>query len=564
MSCAGLTPFPEATAFRRSPEDVMRLARIGCSHPTRLSFLRSLLRRVVAEGWRFDRPVWEIDAAGVGRAVYRAIGPVRTYSLVAFAHDLPADMRSDRVIATAWDATLTLFDGTPDAADLDRLAANVPLQEAGRISARELSLSRANRSVRLFEHVVARLADGAQPERALLDRTGYLMRTTAVYGSGKFGAADRAAIADRPELSAPFQVEMLSVWLTRAFTVDLVEHLACARGGARAVRLAPGLRRLLGVGNSTGLGMAPFLIRHPTLLNNWMMAREEALARVRSLPRTGPEQVAGFRAALAQAQDNAARWHSDHPVQGGRLVDLRAGLDALAAHVGGLSETVGWDADGPHPWDALWCWGAAHLPVEAQEALLALLLEPHGAEVDALADCMDADEDAAFAIDGAMPVGALRDILRTAYPWALEVDYTTPENAARFWYVSEEKLEPRLGERFEEPGAEREQPLDIGRQAAALWRALRGADDAAPLARFLLSHPQHRTAVRRAQMSARHPFAEIRDNMIAADMLPVDLLRCKLAFFGATRFDPRSDRWLRISLFQGAPYPEDLSQEVRA
>jgi hypothetical protein len=41
-------------------------------------------------------------------------------------------------------------------------------------------------------------------------------------------------------------------------------------------------------------------------------------------------------------------------------------------------------------------------------------------------------------------------------------------------------------------------------------------------------------------------------------MLPIDLLRCKLAFFGATRFDPRSDRWVRISLFQGAPYPDDL------
>ena len=33
-------------------------------------------------------------------------------------------------------------------------------------------------------------------------------------------------IAGRPEISGPFQAEMLNVWLTRAFTVDLVEHLA--------------------------------------------------------------------------------------------------------------------------------------------------------------------------------------------------------------------------------------------------------------------------------------------------------------------------------------------------
>jgi len=226
------------TAFHRPPEQVMRLARMGSAHPTRLSFLRVMLRRMQTEGWRFDRPVWEIDSNGVGRAVYRAIGPARTYSLVAFAHDLPDHLRSDRVIATAWDATFALFDGTPTAADLDRLQANVPLQEAGRVSPSELSLSRANRSVRLFAHVVDRLAEGRQPDKAEIDAVGYLMRTTAVYGSGKFGAADREDIADRPELKAPFQAEMLSVWLTRAFTVDIAEHMARVKGGAQAVRVA--------------------------------------------------------------------------------------------------------------------------------------------------------------------------------------------------------------------------------------------------------------------------------------------------------------------------------------
>ena len=141
MTCGALNPMPEVAQYRRSPDVVMRLARMGAAHPTRLSFLRQMLRRVQQEGWQFDRPVWEFDARGQGRAVYRAIGPERTYSLVAFGHDLPDEMRSDRVIATAWDATFTLFDGTPDAEDLERLALNVPVQEAGRVSPRELSLS---------------------------------------------------------------------------------------------------------------------------------------------------------------------------------------------------------------------------------------------------------------------------------------------------------------------------------------------------------------------------------------------------------------------------------------
>ena len=123
------------------------------------------------------------------------------------------------------------------------------------------------------------------------------MRTTAVYGNGKFGIADRDEIADREEFAAPFQAEMLTVWLIRAFTVDLVEHRARALAPATAVRLAPALRRRFGVGNSTGLGMAPFLMRHPLLLHRWMTARETALARVRALP--NPDAWAGFRAASA-------------------------------------------------------------------------------------------------------------------------------------------------------------------------------------------------------------------------------------------------------------------------
>jgi hypothetical protein len=537
----------------RDPDKVMRLARMGSAHPMRLSFLRVLLRRIEQEGWRFDRPVWEVDDRGVGRAVYRARGPERTYSLVVFAHDLPNEMRSDRVIATAWDATFALFDGEPSPHDLDRLAANVPLQEAGRISGKELSLSRANRSVRLFAHVVERLSKGRQPDPAEIDAVGYLMRTTAVYGSGKFGAADREDICDRPELKAPFQAEMLSVWLTRAFTVDIAEHLARVRGGSGAVRLDPTLRRRLGVGNSTGLGMAPFVVRHPELLNAWMTVRETALARVRALPDATPSAVALFSDALVAARQNADLWHSDHPAQLAKLADLRNDLARLAGHI-----AAGWNQLAPQPWNALWLWGETQLSMEGQECLMALLLEPHGSIVDDLADRLDADETARFSIDGTMTVGRLRALLAKDYGWTGRFDFTDPAQSARFWYVSEEKLEPRLGDRRAEAGQDREQPLGIAQAIGALSEALTGWQETEGIARFLLAHPDHRHTVRRVQMLHDLPYAEIRDNLLDATMLPIDILRCKLAFFGATRFDPRSDRWVRISLFQNMPFPDEL------
>lgn len=548
-------PHPAAApaAPLRDPDQVMRLARMGSAHPTRLSFLRVLLRRVKAEGWRFDRPLWQMDARGVGRAVYRARGPERTYSLVAFGHDLPDEMRSDRVIATAWDATFALLDGEPTEADLVRLAANVPLQEAGRISEKELTLSRANRSVRLFGHVVDRLAQGRQPDLAEMDAVGYLMRTTAVYGSGKFGAADRDMIRGRPEMKAPFQAEMLSVWLTRAFTVDMAEHLARARAGRGAAQLDRDLRRRLGVGNATGLGMAPFLVRHPELINAWVTARETALARVRALPGASPALRAALAEALAGAQRNAGLWRSDHPAQVAKLADLSADLSRLAAHL-----ASDWRHDGPAPWDALWLWGQATLSLEGQECLLSLMLEPHGALVDDLADRLDVDEDAGFVLDSAMTVGRLAALTDQDYAWTGRRDLEGPDRSARFWYVSEEKLEPRLGDRATVAGAEREQPLGIAQAVAALCGALSGWPASEPLAAFLLAHPEHRHTVRRVQRLQGQPYGEIRDSLLAVDMQPIDLLRCKLAFFGASRFDPRSDRWVRICLFQDMPFPDEI------
>lgn len=555
MSNTERTPSTRPEVALRPPDQVMRLARMGAFHQTRLSFMRSLLRRLKAERWRFTRPVWRIDAAGEGVAVYQAERPGgRRYSLVCFAHDLPPELRSDRVIAERWDATFALVDGEPSAADLERLGRNVPLQEAGRLSARELVLSRANRSVRLFEHVVDALAAGRQPRWEELDAVGYLMRTTAVYGNGKFGMADRDRIAGRPELAGPFRAEMLAVWLIRAFTVDLAEHLARSRAPRTAVPMDPALRRCLGVGNSTGLGMAPFLMSHPALLHAWMLARETALARVRSLPAALPGSLDAFTAALDRARRQAAGWVTGDPRQRARVDGLARDLDRLAAHVASVPPA------GHRPWDALYRWAEQSLDLEAQEMLVSLLIEPHGEVVDELAETMGADELAAFRIDGSLSTERMRELIERDYAWALALDYQQPARRARFWYVSEEKLEPRLGERDREPGSELEQPYAAGRDVAALYATLAQAAPGARLADVLLAHPEHRHAARRVQIMARRPYAEIRDNLVDADLVPVDLLRCKLSFFGATRFDPRSDRWVRITMYKDAPFPDELDR----
>src|SRR5882757_6915224 len=123
----------------------MRLDRLGASHATRLSFLRSLMRRAARERWNVRRAEWAVSDAGYGHAVYSVETPRRTYCLVAFSAPLKASQRTDRVIAEAWDASFVLYDGVPDADEVERLHTSAPLQEAGRYCERDLVLARANR-----------------------------------------------------------------------------------------------------------------------------------------------------------------------------------------------------------------------------------------------------------------------------------------------------------------------------------------------------------------------------------------------------------------------------------
>ncbi len=561
-----MPPTNDASAPLRLPSYVMCLQRMGCFHQTRLSFMRSLLRFLKKQQWRFERTIWEVDEQGVGVAVYAAHSPNNTYSLICYANDLLPEKRSDRVIAMEWDATFTLFDGIPDAADIKRLYANVPKQEAGHYSHSELVLARANRSVRLFEYVTDCLAHGQQPEPEKIDRVGYLMRTTAVYGNGKYGISDRDRISHRAEFKAAFRAELLAVWLIRGFTVDIVEHLAHMRGGSKAVKIDPELRRRLGVGNSTGLGMAPFLVLHPALLHSWMLSRETALARVRNIRRSTTETVRVFGHLVARMVLGVASWNTSDARQQGRIDELKQDLIKLTDY----AQSTELDADSKcrflnadFPWDSLIKWSEQALSIEGQELAVSLVLEPHGEFIDDLADTMAIDEAQFFNIDGGQKIGEAIRYIENTYSWALALDYTDKSQCARFWYVSEEKLEPRVGERFDEPGANKEHPLSYGRDVAALHTALKkyasgdrvGNEN---IAHFLLSHPHHRHSVRRIQIAEKLPYAEIQDNLIAAQMVPVDLLRCKLSFFGANKFDPKSDRWVRINMYQYAPFPDEF------
>ena len=295
--------------------------------------------------------------------------------------------------------------------------------------------------------------------------------------------------------------------------------------------------------------MAPFLVNHPLLLDAWMQVRETALSRVRALPEITPAQVQRLRTLAVRVTSHLGEWQVPDAEAQADIVELRNAWAGFARHLDDVT------LQGHEPINALWE-AAQGQSTGLQELVAAFLIEPFGAIVDGLTECMATP----FVpqIDPAMSVADLQSALMRDWGWALNVNFEAPEQHAQFWYVSEAKLEPRLGLRADEPGADRETPLDIGRQVQAMAQALDGHDG--DLMSFLRAFPQHRAAVRRVQTLVRHPYAEIRDNLIAETCRPIDMLRCKLAFFGAAKFDPKSDRWTRITLAQGAPLFDEMDQ----
>ena len=533
----------------RSPKEIMTLSRLGSFYQSKLSFLRSFIREF--KDWEFKTEHFNLDNNGYGEIVYSLNFEEKHYSLICFANDLDDSERSDRVIATKWDSSFVLFDGIPKQEDIQRLKNNVPLQEQGRTTFKELALSRANKSVRTFEHVVNALAEGNQPDKQLLSKVGYLYRTTAVYGSGKFGLADRFRISDRPELKGPFRLEMMLVYFVRKFTIDQVNHTAKAKNPSSAVKLDDDIARNLGIGNSTGLGMAPFIVNHPALLHQWIVAREKALQIVRSIHRVSNEEIGVFQKYLEQSMDNMETWVTDSEFQAKKNSSLKKDLKYFKSYFSALTAR-------DYFWNDVYLWASENMEDEGIEFIVSLMMEPYGQLVEPLCDDMSVDEDKYFTIEGSRSTQDIKKIIENYYQWLISVDFEEKENITNFWYYSKNKQEPRLSNRFEEDGSENELPLAIARDIKKLYLEISKFAPKATIAEFLLSNQELRYVVRRVLICEKFPYSEIQDNTTADTIIPIDMLRLKLSYFGAIRFDPRSDLWLRITMYQGAPLPHEM------
>jgi len=535
----------------RDPVEIMKLSRLGSFHQSKLSFLRSFIREF--KDWNYKRNIFYLDKNGYGTAVYSLEKNQKSYSLICFAQHINPEERSDRVIATKWDTSFVLHDGVPTKEDIARLRDNVPRQEIGRVSYKELALSRANKSVRVFDHVVDSLSLGKQPDKNLLSKVGYLYRTTAVYGSGKFGLADRFRIKDRKEINGPFRLEMMLVYLVRQFTFDQVNHIAKSKNPKKAITLDENIARNLGIGNSTGLGMAPFIVNHPTLLHNWIYCREKALKEIRSIEEVNTKDFDFFNTCLTKSKSCIDSWLTDSQYQNNKINSLKSDLNKFNQY---LKKDCSLKIK--YLWDKIYTWAEKNLGEECIEYIVSMMMEPYDKIINPLVNDMSSEEEKYFNIPGYRKVSELKKIIENNYKSIIDINFKEKNSTTNFWFISKNKEEPRVANRYEEHGSELEQPLAIARDTKQLYEKVLKAKQSDTVAEFLLNNDDVRHVVRRAFIVDQFPYSEIQDNTIGASLVPIDMLRLKLSFFGAVKFDPRSDKWLRINMYQGAPLPHEM------
>jgi len=260
-----------------------------------------------------------------------------------------------------------------------------------------------------------------------------------------------------------------------------------------------------------------------------------------------------FKKCVKNSLKNITSWNSESEFQIKKI-------NSLLFNVKKFLEFIEYQLDfsTPYPFNQIYLWLEKETCEETIEYIVSMMMEPFDKIVQPLIKKMSSDEEKYFRIPTERTVLDLKNILKQRYPDILKIDFKDKSNLRNFWFISKNKEEPRYADRFEEGGAELEQPLAIARDIKKLNDQLISCKDDLTIDRFLMNNADLRHVVRRAFIVEKFPYAEIQDNTINENVVPIDMLRLKLSFFGALKFDPKSDKWLRICMFQGAPLPHEL------
>lgn len=541
----------------RSPAELMKPERLAVIQPSRISASRALMAQAISERWKITCTRFDIDARGRGEACYRIDIGSWTFSFPVFAFEPSSHGRTGRIIGRTWDMLGALVEGDISAEDFRKTGEELPKLYEGRATPGTLIWCRSNRSTRFFNQAVEALAAGRQPDVGLLAETCYLMRNTGLDGNGTFGTKSFLAYEKDHPLRWSLASQMLCAYMMRVYAQDLVQHLANLTSPG-AAQMDTQLRRFLGVGNGSALGLMLFVNNHPRLIERWLWIREEALAHAKGLePQVAGEQCATLLGLLDRA---IAFRREDRGVY-----ESFVSSAVVAEHLGLVRDAVGQLAAdlesqrpaGELPFADLCASLQGRVHDEALETLHSLLIELVPEVADRLSRELILDEELVGRPE--MPVNRLRELVRGEYAWAFDLDLTSKADSNYVWYKSATAEEPRRGPKAN-LGDVVNLGLDLPRLIVALDAELSCQPPELSTARFLMTHPQFRAVVTRIQALAGSPYHSPHADIMSEDFVPAHITRLlNVGLHGIDKTRDYLNRNLRGVLFHGAPLPQDIA-----
>ena len=193
--------------------------------------------------------------------------------------------------------------------------------------------------------------------------------------------------------------------------------------------------------------MAPFIVNHPALLNNWIFARETALKKIREIERVSTNDYNIFKTCLLKSLKNVTSWHTESEFQNNKIKDLINDLEKFINFLN--KKTIN---NKSYLFNEIYIWAEDNLNDEGIEYIVSMMMEPYDEIVNPLMKQMSADEDLYFNIPINRTVEDLRTILEKNYSEILKIDFTKRESNQNFWFISKNKEEPRLADLYNDHG----------------------------------------------------------------------------------------------------------------
>lgn len=540
------------------PDIVMDPRNLSAMQPNRLSASRSFLTKMIREKWQIERTVFELDRRGVGQAQYVVTTPEGSVTFLAFLREPSDKNRTGRIIGTSWDMVGALLDGVATPEQVRGTEEELPRLYEGRATSNTLVWFRSNQSLRLFRSVRESLARGEQPETKELRRVGYVMRNTGLDGNGTFGSIPFAAIPSGHPLKTSYHAQMLSAYLMRELSVDVVEELARLDAPETAVRLDPSIRRLVGVGNGSALGLVMFFYNRPVLVNAYITAYLKVIEHVITNPELGS---AGDLDVLEQFLSRTIRYRAFLPTSYRFFtsnMEIAADLRRIRAKVRAAQRGEVIPRQGETVLGAIHREATAQVSKDALHSFNALLMELAPEFCQQMSDrYLDFDE--RLDLDPTTSFGELADLITTRYGWALRLPLNADEFRDRVWYQARAAEEPRSGPREEVPEA-RELVQNYPVQIRALLAAIEGGDSSTPIGDLLARRPELEYITRLVLSLRDKPYAMVHADPHDTDFVPVWVIRFMNAFVhGLDRTEDHLGRDVRGIIFEAAPYRDELA-----